>query len=244
MNNVERQQLKKKEFEKYVEETDGYILRSEYITTKKPIVIEHINCGRVYETTPYHFKNRKQRCRKCSEYNKQKSLRTQNNFYNKIKEEGYTLLSDYNTSKVKVLLRHEKCGNIYDVKPDNFIYGKRCPNCSSSVGEVKIRDILRKYHISFVEQYIFEDCKNIRPLPFDFAIFKDDDLVCLIEYNGIQHYKPVDFFGGQKNLEEVMYRDNIKQKYCYKNNIKLIEIPYWENDKHILKTIKSLRNNI
>lgn len=244
MNNIERQQLKKKEFEKYVEETEGYVLKSEYITTKKPVIIEHIECGRVYETTPYHFKNRKQRCRKCSDYNKSKSLKSQNSFYKELKEEGYTLLTKYISSKKLVLLRHEKCRNEYKVKPENFTYGKRCPNCYSSVGETKLRKFLREYNIDFEEQYTFNDCRNIRPLPFDFAIFKNGKLKCLIEYNGIQHYEPVEFFGGKENFEKVMYRDNIKQRYCYNNNIKLIEIPYYKNDKHILKIIKSLRNDI
>ena len=49
----------------------------------------------------------------------------------------------------------------------------------------------------------------------------------LIEYNGIQHYKPVDIFGGKKQLKEQRHRDWLKRNYAKKNNYKLLTIPYW-----------------
>mgnify|MGYP003620563355 CR=1 FL=1 len=51
-----------------------------------------------------------------------------------------------------------------------------------------------------------------------------------IEYNGKQHYEPIDWFGGIKTLEYIKNNDNIKKKYCQKNNIKYLEISYKEND--------------
>ena len=31
-----------------------------------------------------------------------------------------------------------------------------------------------------------------------------------------------------KNLDDCQRRDNIKNKYCEENNIKMIRIPYWD----------------
>lgn len=45
-----------------------------------------------------------------------------------------------------------------------------------------------------------------------------------IEYQGIQHDKPIDFFGGEKGFKENLERDKLKRKKCEENNIHLIEI--------------------
>ena len=67
---------------------------------------------------------------------------------------------------------------------------------------------------------------------FDFAIFDDEGhLECLLEFNGIQHYKPVKHFGGEKGFRHQQYNDNLKRQYCLKNNYKLITIPWFDEDK-------------
>jgi len=38
-------------------------------------------------------------------------------------------------------------------------------------------------------------------MPFDFAIFKNGKLVCLIEFDGEQHYRPIDFLGGEDKFK-------------------------------------------
>ena len=60
-----------------------------------------------------------------------------------------------------------------------------------------------------------------------------------IEYNGNQHYKPVNFFGGYKKYEEIKIRDDIKKKYCNDNNIKLLII---KSDENILDKLKMTLN--
>lgn len=55
-----------------------------------------------------------------------------------------------------------------------------------------------------------------------------------IEFNGIQHYYPIDIFGGQKALIYNKKRDNIKQEYCLSKGIELIVIK--QDKKHINTT--------
>ena len=62
-------------------------------------------------------------------------------------------------------------------------------------------------------------------MPFDFYL---PDLNIAIEYDGIQHYQPVVTFGGEEAFAELKLNDAFKTEYCYKNNIKLIRIPYTE----------------
>ena len=77
-------------------------------------------------------------------------------------------------------------------------------------------------------EHIFRDCKNKRVLPFDFYIY---DYNITIEYQGIQHYSPIEFFGGHDALEYVKLNDSIKLNYCKNNNINLILLNYWDFDR-------------
>src|SRR5208283_2322864 len=97
-----------------------------------------------------------------------------------------------------------------------FIQGRRCPKCNASHGELKIKKILDINNVKNIIEYTFIDCKNIRPLPFDFYL---PDLNMCIEYQGMQHYEPGDFFGGIEEFEKRQLRDSIKEKYCIDNNI-------------------------
>ena len=72
---------------------------------------------------------------------------------------------------------------------------------------------------------------DINPLPFDFYL---PQLNKCIEYDGGQHYFPVDFAGkGMEHAEEqfrkTQYRDKIKNDYCKNNGISLLRIPYFKN---------------
>lgn len=93
----------------------------------------------------------------------------------------------------------------------------------NSTGELIIKNILNGRNIIYTEQKTFDDCKNVYKLRFDFYLPESN--IC-IEFNGIQHYKPIDFFGGLDRLEKQRINDNIKVNFCKQNNIKLIVISY------------------
>lgn len=104
----------------------------------------------------------------------------------------------------------------------------------SSTMEIKIHNILTDYDIPFEEEYEFNDliASSGRHLRFDFAIFSEDgELEFLIEAQGKQHYVPVKKFGGAKGVGRQKYNDKQKREYCLKHNIKLVTIPYWDEQK-------------
>ena len=47
-----------------------------------------------------------------------------------------------------------------------------------------------------------------------------------IEYQGEQHYRPVEAWGGQSALLDVQARDELKRRLCVENSVKLIELKY------------------
>ena len=69
------------------------------------------------------------------------------------------------------------------------------------------------------------------PLPFDFALFLNSNLLGVIEFDGEQHFRPILFNScGEKesyeNYKKCVKRDNIKTNYCKNNNLKLLRITY------------------
>ena len=103
----------------------------------------------------------------------------------------------------------------------------------ASYGEMKIQEILQSAGLNFTEQYSFKDLisSSGHPLRFDFAVFDDDgEIDFLIEFQGIQHYKPKSKFGGISGLKKQQFYDMQKREYCKKHNITLIAIPYWDQE--------------
>ena len=101
------------------------------------------------------------------------------------------------------------------------------------MAEIKIEEILKKNDIKFKEEFEFANLRrsNGKTLRFYFAIFDEDgNLDFLIEYQGKQHYEPVAKFGGARGLYQQQYNDKQKRRFCALNDIKLIEIPYWEEN--------------
>jgi len=117
--------------------------------------------------------------------------------------------------------------------------GSGCPVCKSSKGEIKIISLLDNLGIKYETEYTFENCKFKLKLPFDFYL--PDSNIC-IEYNGIQHYKPIEYFGGEKGFEIRKIRDGIKKEYCKKNNIKLKIITYKNDIEEKINEILNEKN--
>lgn len=149
----------------------------------------------------------------------------------------------YDYSLVKYVNHHTKVKIVcykhgeFEQTPNSHKRGAGCPVCNESKGEKEIRNFLISKNINYISQYKFIDCKNQKPLIFDFYL---PDLNICIEFNGIQHYKVIDFFGGEKALIKQQKKDIIKKEYCQKNNIPLIIIKYDTNILNKLNIIQTL----
>lgn len=116
----------------------------------------------------------------------------------------------------------------------------QCPNCDyrcshqierhrcrgrerMSAGEFAIKGVLDAYNIPIEQERRFHDCRDQNALPFDFYI---PSLNAAIEFDGIQHFQPIDLFGGQAGFEGTQRRDAIKTEYCAANGIRLLRIKY------------------
>lgn len=131
------------------------------------------------------------------------------------------------------------CGSETFASEGNLVSGhiKSC-GCIKSMGEKRIGNILLENKIPFQTQYSFNDLLYKDKLKFDFAIFNNNELLCLIEYNGIQHYDTSNSWYSEENKK----RDNLKKEYCKQHNILLIEIPYWDYEKINFEYLKEKCN--
>ena len=226
-----------------VDTNNEYTLMSKEITlTDNNITLKHNICGNEYLASYNNFKNGT-RCPNCFLKKRGIKCRLSIEDYKQTIEVNtnneYTLMSkEIKLVHDKILIKHNICGNEYLASYTHFKNGTRCPRCSKlnkeSKGVLKIKGILNYLNINFIQEYIFNECVNIKPLPFDFYVPLNNNKCILIEYDGLQHFKP----GWKKDvtiLESQQLRDSIKNQYCLENNIPLLRIPY--TDKNSEETL-------
>jgi len=116
--------------------------------------------------------------------------------------------------------------------------GTRCPSCSLSKGERKIREYLQflGYNYSLEETMHGLTGKGGGDLRFDAAIKYDNGYVALlIEFDGIGHFEPTDFAGEGVGSALEQFRiqqthDRRKNEYARLHNIPLLRIAYTDID--------------
>lgn len=201
-------------------------------------------CGEVFKTSLACYENSKHQCNKCS----QKQSNEYKNKYtiNNVKElctKNNSILLDYNKSseyirtKDKATLFCSKCGKRFTTTLGYILLVNKyiCNDCAyesapSSNGELLVKSILDKNNsVTYKEQYSFDDCIDKTRLRFDFSVFKNSEIY-LIEFDGIQHFTPFEYYGGIKKYNDIVRKDNIKNLYCKNNEIPLLRLKYNDVD--------------
>lgn len=205
-------------------------------SSREPAIWKCTKCNHTFERSPFvMFNQNVLSCPWCETHPFEYSEEMIREKTSELWGTEYTILDisklkNKNGSK-RIVVAHEKCGFKYDVSLWNFLHGQGCPKCKKSHGEKQVRNYLITYGFNFQEQYpIFT---HNTCLKLDFYL-EENNQKFAIEYNGIQHYQPVDFFGGEDGFKQQVLRDNWKSQYCSENNIQLIIIPY--NDKSLINS--------
>jgi len=147
-------------------------------------------------------------------------------------------LVEYKNNKTPVKIKIDNC--VYYQSPSSHLKGIDISGFheQKSKGEERISKILDEFEIQYNRQKSFNGCKNKYILHFDFYL--PDYNIC-IEYDGIQHFEPIEFFGGKETLEYNKKIDSIKNEYCKINNILLIRIKY---DEDIYEKIYEIKKQL
>jgi hypothetical protein len=191
-----------------------------------------------YEITPYNFIKEK-RCPHCNKNSgKVHILDSLGNMCSVINE----LWSDKNkkspydcaaqsNQKVWWKCPCEKHNDYLRSISSSYNHDFRCPECNFSKGEQVVSNILKNKNIYYTYQKNFSDLIGLGGglLSYDFYL---PDYNLLIEYQGEFH----DNDGGngnyymKQNLKKQQEHDRRKKEYAILNNIKLLEIWYWDFD--------------
>lgn len=155
-----------------------------------------------------------------------------------------TVVDEFYKDKLKRCVCECECGNIVTVTGRSLTSGNST-SCGCyrsdlhSKNEQIIAKILSDKHIEFVRDKTFDDCVGVggKKLRFDFYI---PSLDLAIEYDGKQHYEPIDFFGGEEKFEVQKQNDNIKNNYCEANNITLVRISYKSKTNDIYNILHNI----
>ncbi|MBE7106504.1 DUF2726 domain-containing protein [Bacillus cereus] len=208
------------------------LLSKSYENVDAPLVFL-CKCGNEYTTTFYRFKNdKKQQCDSCGFKNGGISKRkTIEEVALAAASRNCELITKNYKSSNQLLTFRCSCGNLfkttYSSLTGKYHQKNKCSRCSKSEskGEVKISQFLTEHNLKFDKQVKIKGCEFKRPLKFDFVVYNTDEKIkFIIEYDGEQHRKAVEHFGGDEKFLKTKKRDEIKNDFCNKNNILLVRI--------------------
>lgn len=216
-------------------------LVGEYKNAHEKVCIKHLVCGTSRMVIPNSFLSNS-KCSSCPFCNGGTAL-SHEFVAKRVHDEtkgAYELASKYTGCHEKILIRHKKCGNMVETTLADIATHHSIPTCRVCFpmykGEAIIGQYLSDRGISCIPQKRFKNLKyngRCKTLSFDYYVPSKN---ALIEYQGIQHYKPVEFFGGDKRLEDQMKRDAVKNNYALSNGYNFIAIPYTcDNPEKIYK---------
>ena len=230
-NIIKRSNKKRKTHEEFVKEVydlvgDEYTVLGKYPSNNKiSIDMKHNKCNNIFKMSPHNFLSQNQRCPKCQHPH---SKKTHEEFVKEVYDlvgDEYTVLGKYGKgNKEKIKLKHNKCNYEYNVSPNRFLSGDRCPKCFGTI---------KKTHEEFV--------KEVYDLVGDeytvLGKYINADTKILMLHNKCKNKYPVSpsgFLRGNRcpECKNSIGEERIK-KWLTKNNIKFKHRFYFPDCKYI-----------
>lgn len=199
----------------------------EYKKSKEKVCITCPIHGDFYQTPQKHLSG--QGCPKCSVIKREQNKPMSSSFFIERSNERHGNFYKYKNISFKNL--HEKVEIICPIHgpfkqiAQDHINGHGCPKCNMSCLEEEVSLLLKENNIIFEEQKTFDWLKYKNNLRLDFYL---PDYNIAIECQGKQHFEAIDIFGGNRNFQVTIERDNKKRELCQKNNITLL---YYSHEK-------------
>ena len=181
------------------------------------------NCGLIFSRTPSTWI--KHDCPSCGVNKKIINKEIYQTKLDSIFGTKELIILDEIPKSHQMTVQH-KCGFIRTTSFKALLQNKACPICdkTASLGERKILSYLEKHKID----YIYQKKIALTQMRFDFYL---EQYNLAIEFNGKQHYEPIEIFGGNTRFQQQQQYDQAKIDYCKLNNIKLLIIKYTDLDR-------------
>lgn len=135
------------------------------------------------------------------------------------------------------------CGNITSITQGNLLTPGKADTCGCGKFKSRRESLIEQELIDLGVNYTYQkripDCKRINVLPIDFFIEGQDKA---IEYDGQQHFYPIEHWGGNAAFVSTQERDAAKTQYCNNNHIQLLRLPYTLTDEEIKREVRNFIN--
>lgn len=145
----------------------------------------------------------------------------------------------YHNNRDKLKFKCKKCGAIfnrlfYDIRHCQIV----CDCTKKSFLENMTKKILDDNKINNIYQKTFVWLKYKTNLKLDFYL---PDYNTAIECQGIQHFKPIEYFGGDTSFKKQVERDKVKMELCEKHGVKLIYVLNENDINNLLFELKKIK---
>lgn len=223
-NSTEEWKVTKQKFLNWIENQDDFILidnLNNIHNSQSHIRCKCVKCGLIQENKRAYDYFSGKKCFCTTKSTKKPKEMLQKELNNK-----FILLEEYRNTDIPSLVQNVKCRHIFKSRIASLLKDEYyCPICHASKGERRISQYLDDKNISYVKEFKIQiDNSDYRT---DFYI---PLLNLIIEYNGIQHYQPVEHFGGEEKFTNQQIRDQKINNYCKDNNYSLLIISYLDYD--------------
>lgn len=101
------------------------------------------------------------------------------------------------------------------------------------IRELSIKKLHKYYHTTINNQ--------LKAKRFDYYLPK---LRIVIEFDGDQHFVPIDYFGGMDQFMSTVTTDFEKMNYCFDNNIKVIRLTQGTSSDFLTQAINNHEHNL
>lgn len=110
---------------------EEYLVIGEYVNNQTKIKMKHIKCGNYFDMRPGDFKQGK-RCPHCFGNHKKTTEQFKAEVFDLVGDE-YEVTGEYINTNTHISMKHNKCGYIWRIRPEQFLRGRRCPRCAGNI---------------------------------------------------------------------------------------------------------------
>ena len=147
-------------------------------------------------------------------------------------------ITTYKNNKIPIRIICPIHGEFYQL-PSSHLKGCGCQACN-----LKNQGILYSKIKELFPYLYFEQEKSPKWLEGQRFDIYCKEYNFAVEYDGEQHYKPIEYFGGRSNFELVVERDRLKNEKCIKNNCKLFRVKYGYSEEDFKELISNINSYI
>lgn len=196
-----------------------------YLTEPRDVLFNCRKCNP--ETCKYKDKVRKQTGRDAVVADRSKSIKVGDKFGAFVVTKILSS-TEFGGHQSRAIIKCSICGAERECLYHHLMNFNVACECfkSHSSGEILVKNYLDTHSYDYKTEYVFEELRGTGGglLRYDFALFKDGELKCLIEYDGEQHFQEAGSYFNERG--QVQIHDNIKNQYALTYNIPLLRIPF------------------